>query len=70
VCTLGSLLKAAGVVNGMELDINPAWVSGAYFHRNPHGPPKGFQLFPGEQVPPRHYFSPASRDWYGWYARP
>jgi hypothetical protein len=70
VCSLGDLLKAAGVVNGMELDINPAWVSGAYFHRNSHGSPTGFQLFRGEQVSPDHYFSPSSRDWYGWYARP
>lgn len=70
VCSLGNLLKAAGVVRGMELDINPAWVSAAYFHRNPRGAPKGFQLFPGEQVAPQHYFAPSSRDWFGWYARP
>jgi hypothetical protein len=69
VCSLGNLLKRAGVVEGMELDINPAWVSGAYFHLNPHGVPPGFRLFPAEQVSPAHYFSPSSRDWYGWYAR-
>jgi hypothetical protein len=69
VCSLGNLLKAAGVVRGMELDINPAWVSGAYFHRNPHGVPPGFRLFPAEQVSPEHYFTASSRDWYGWYAR-
>jgi hypothetical protein len=69
VCSLGNLLAAAGVVEGMELDINPAWVSGAYFHRNPHGSPAGFKLFPAEQVSPLHYFSASSRDWYGWYAR-
>lgn len=51
VCTLGNILKAAGVVRGMELDINPAWVSGTYFHDSPAGPPKGFPLFPAEQVP-------------------
>ncbi len=70
VCSLGNLLAAAGVVTGMELDINPAWVSGAYFHRNGAGPPACFRLFPDEQVPPQHYLFPASRDWYGWYARP
>jgi hypothetical protein len=70
VCSLGHLLLAAGVVNGMELDINPAWVSGTYFHHGRGGPVKGFSLFPAEQVPPRHYLFPASRDWYGWYARP
>ena len=70
VCSLGNLLRSAGVVNGMELDINPAWVSGAYFHRKPAGPIQGFRLFPDEKVPPQHYLYPASRDWYGWYARP
>jgi hypothetical protein len=70
VCSLANLLKAAGVINGMELDINPAWVSGSYFHRRRTGPPQGFRLFPAEQVAPQHYFYPASRDWYGWYARP
>lgn len=70
VCSLGNLLRAAGVVEGMELDINPAWVSGAYFHPVPHRQPAGFTLFPGEQVSPAHYLFPSSRDWYGWYARP
>ncbi|WP_236794803.1 phosphodiester glycosidase family protein [Amycolatopsis sp. GM8] len=69
VCTLGNILKGAGVVRGMELDINPAWVSGTYFHDSPTGPPKGFSLFPAEQVPPEHYLHPASRDWFGWYLR-
>ena len=70
VCSLGNLLRAAGVVDGLELDINPAWVSGTYFHRTPHGRPTGYSLFPGEQAPPAHYLFPSSRDWYGWYARP
>ena len=71
VCTLGSILQDAGVVRGMELDINPDWVSGVYFHDQPNGlPPQGFQLYPGQKVPANHYLSPSSRDWYGWYARP
>jgi hypothetical protein len=53
----------------MELDINPAWVSGTYFHDTPTGPPQGFRLFPAEQVAPQHYLSPSSRDWFGWYVR-
>jgi hypothetical protein len=69
VCTLGHIMQAAGVVRGMELDINPAWVSGAYFHDTPNGPPQGFKLFPAEQVAAQHYLSPSSRDWFGWYAR-
>ncbi|MEO7193452.1 MAG: hypothetical protein ABIZ05_01305, partial [Pseudonocardiaceae bacterium] len=59
----------SGVVRGMELDINPNWVSGAYFHPAPDGPPHAFQLFPGEQVAADHYLSPSSRDWYAFYLR-
>jgi hypothetical protein len=70
VCQLGKLLVDAGVVRGMELDINPAWVSGVYFHQRPHGaPPQGFRLFPGQQTPPEHYLSQSSRDWYAWFVR-
>jgi hypothetical protein len=70
VCTLGRILADAGVVRGMELDINPGWVSGAYFHDHPVGAPTGFALFPAEQVPPNHYLSPSSRDWFSWELRP
>jgi hypothetical protein len=70
VCTLGQVLQDAGVARGMELDINPAWVSGTYFHGSATGPAKGFPLFPAEQVGPRHYYSPSSRDWYSWSLRP
>lgn len=69
VCSLGRILQDAGVVRGMELDINPTWVSGAYFHTLPNGKPKGFKLFPDERVDPKHYFSPSSRDWFAWYLR-
>ncbi|MCW2721031.1 hypothetical protein [Pseudonocardia sp.] len=70
VCTLGRILQDAGVVRGMELDINPNWVSGTYFHPRRGAPPQGFKLFPAEQVAPEHYFSPTSRDWFAWYIRP
>jgi hypothetical protein len=69
VCTLGRILQDAGVVRGMELDINPAWISGTYFHAPPHGVPTGYRLYPAEQVSPQHYFTPSSRDWYAWYLR-
>jgi hypothetical protein len=69
VCTLGRILQDAGVVRGMELDINPAWISGTYFHDPPHGVPTGYRLYPAEQVSPQHYFTPSSRDWYAWYIR-
>lgn len=69
VCTLGLILQDAGVVRGMELDINPAWVSGAYFHPQPSGAPQSFKLFPDEKVSPRHYLEPSSRDWFAWFTR-
>jgi hypothetical protein len=69
VCTLGRILQDAGVVRGMELDINPDWVSGAYFHPQPSGPPEGFKLFPAEKIPPMHYLAPSSRDWFAWFVR-
>jgi hypothetical protein len=69
VCSLGRLMQDAGVVRGMELDINPAWVSGAYFHDHPSGPPTGFKLFPAERVDPQHYLRSSSRDWLAWFAR-
>ena len=65
VCSLGRIMQDAGVVRGMELDINPDWVSGAYFTGG-----KGEKLFPAEKVPPDHYFTPSSRDFFAWYARP
>jgi hypothetical protein len=54
----------------MELDINPDWISGAYFHDQPSGNPQGFRLYPAQKLPPTKYFQPSSRDWFGWYARP
>jgi hypothetical protein len=70
VCQLGQVLKDAGVVRGMELDINPAWISGVYFHTRPGGlPPQGFALYPGQKTPPQHYLSLSSRDWYAWSIR-
>ncbi|MDT7578300.1 MAG: hypothetical protein QOH17_4633 [Pseudonocardiales bacterium] len=69
VCTLGRILADAGVVRGMELDINPNWVTGVYFHAHPTGPPTGFTLFPAEKTTAAHYFSPSSRDWYAWLLR-
>ena len=69
VCTLGRILADAGVQRGLELDINPHWVSGTYFHPRPGGPPQGFSLFPAEQVAPTHYLIPTPRDWFAWFLR-
>jgi hypothetical protein len=70
VCTLGRILQDAGVVRGMELDINPAWVSGAYFHQGANAQPVGSRLYPTERVDPQHYLQASSRDWFAWLVRP
>ena len=70
VCALGALLRSAGVVRGMELDINPAWVSGTYFHPTGGPGPDGYRLFPGERIGPQHYFAPSTRDFFSFDLRP
>ena len=69
VCTLGNLLRSAGVVRGMELDINPAWVSGAYFHPNGRSRPQAFKLFPDEQIGAQYYLQTSSRDFFSFDLR-
>ncbi|HEX4725263.1 MAG TPA: hypothetical protein VH333_22320 [Pseudonocardiaceae bacterium] len=69
VCTLGRILQDAGVVRGMELDINPDWITGVYYHTAQNGQPTGFRLYPGQKPSPSHYLSPSSRDWYAWFLR-
>lgn len=69
VCSLGAVLRAAGVQRGMELDINNDWITGAYYTHGPNGitPHKlSESVGPG----PSHYFSDTSRDWFAWFARP
>jgi hypothetical protein len=69
VCTLGRILQDAGVVRGMELDINPDWITGVYYHAKAGGQPTGFRLYPTQKPSPSHYLSPSSRDWYAWFLR-
>jgi hypothetical protein len=69
VCSLAEMLRDAGVVRGLELDINPTWVTGAYFQTAPGQPTRAFRLYPDEKVDPQHYYLPSSRDWYSWSAR-
>lgn len=62
--TLAQLLQRAGVVRGMELDINPEWTS---FVRYQPGPKN---LLPDMQNSPRRYDEPSSRDFVSLFARP
>lgn len=69
VYTLAKLLKAAGAVYGMELDINPDWTSFMTYDglRNPRHP-VARKLWDFDQ-PADRYFSPSDRDFVTVHAR-
>jgi hypothetical protein len=69
VCSLGQLLKSAGVVRGMELDINHDWSIGYYFTHN-GGVVQSHVSRPDQTGGADHYFSPQSRDFVAFYLRP
>ncbi|WP_034260941.1 hypothetical protein [Actinospica robiniae] len=60
VATLARLLKAAGAVDAMELDINPDWISFMTYTGNPSAP-HPVKLWNFVQ-PAGRYLQPASRD--------
>ena len=69
VCSLGTLLQSAGVVRGMELDINYDWSIGYYFtHQN--GQVQSHVSRDTQSKSADHYFSPQSRDFVAFYLRP
>ena len=69
VYTLAKLLKAAGAVYGMELDINPDWTSFMTYDglRNPKNPTPT-KMWDFDQ-PANRYFSPSDRDFVSVHAR-
>ena len=69
VYTLAELLKAAGAVYGMELDINPDWTSFMTYNglQNPQHP-AAQKLWDFDQ-PSDRYFSPSDRDFVTVHAR-
>ena len=69
VCSLGQLLKSAGVVRGMELDINYDWSIGYYFTHT-GGQVQSHVSRTTQSKGPDHYFSPQSRDFVAMYLRP
>jgi hypothetical protein len=69
VCSLGQLLKSAGVVRGMELDINYDWSIGYYFTHD-GGQVQSHVSRTTQSKGPDHYFSPQSRDFVAFYLRP
>ncbi len=65
VFTLARLLVRAGVVRGMQLDINTDWVNFFYFHPQPGqvaSPANGKKLLSGMIRPVTRYFEPTARD--------
>jgi hypothetical protein len=67
VYTLAELLKAAGAVTGMELDINPDWVSYMTYSGNQANPAPA-KLWDFVQ-PADRYLQPSDRDFVSVYLR-
>jgi hypothetical protein len=67
---LADLLKQAGSVTAMELDINPDWMSFMYYLPG-HNPadPTPVNLLPDQLQPADRYYSPANRDFTAVFAR-
>lgn len=66
---LASLLRRAGAVTAMELDINPAWMSYEYYLHSQRASPEPVNLLPDQQQPADRYYFPNSRDFTAVYAR-
>lgn len=70
--TLGEVLRRAGAVQAMELDINPDWTHLDYFTRAADGSTIAHALDPAQQQGPRYYLGddgPSFRDFFAVYAR-
>lgn len=68
VYTLAKILRAAGAVYGMELDINPAWITFMSFGGGDPANPTATKLWDFDQ-PADRYFQPSTRDFVTVYAR-
>ena len=67
VSTLAEILKRAGAVRAMQLDINPEWPTLiTYSH---HGSLDPVRVVPNYQQPPTRYLVPDDRDFFAVYRR-
>ncbi|MGD0701773.1 MAG: phosphodiester glycosidase family protein [Trebonia sp.] len=67
---LAELLLRAGAVEGMQMDINPAWMKFDYYQADGHpSDPTPAPLLPAQQPSPYSYYSPSTRDFTAVYAR-
>jgi hypothetical protein len=70
VRTLAGLLRRAGAIEAMQLDINPAWMSYMYYRPAPSAAdPAPVNLLPTQQEPATRYYSVNSRDFTAVFAR-
>jgi hypothetical protein len=67
---LAELLRKAGAVTAMQLDINPEWMSYMYYRPGQHpASPVPHNLLPTQNQPPTRYYSISSRDFTAVYVR-
>jgi hypothetical protein len=67
---LGLLLQRAGAVEGMQMDINPAWMKFDYYEAKGNASdPTPVPLLPTQQPSPYSYYTPSTRDFTAVYAR-
>ena len=66
---LASLLRRAGALTAMELDINPDWMSYEYYLHNQRASPTPVNLLPNQVQPADRYYFANSRDFTAVYAR-
>ena len=70
VRSLADLLQRAGAVEGMQMDINPAWMSYMYYKPTPSAAdPTPVNLLPTQPEPANRYYSINSRDFTAVFAR-
>ena len=70
VRTLASLLKRAGCVTAMELDINPDWMSFMYYlPKNHPADPTPVNLLRNQIQPADRYYSISNRDFTAVFSR-
>jgi hypothetical protein len=67
---LAELLQRAGAVEGMQMDINPAWMKFDYYQADGKpSDPAPVPLLSAQQPSPYSYYSPSTRDFTVVYAR-
>jgi Phosphodiester glycosidase len=67
---LAELLQRAGAVEGMQMDINPAWMKFDYYQaKGTPSDPTPVPLLPTQQPSAYSYYTPSTRDFTAVYAR-